>query len=96
MDLAKFREMPPLEWTKYVDLNLYGVLHCTRAVIDGRYERGFGRIVTLSSGAGRAGIPVGRLGRPEDIGAAVAFIASDEAGWITGQTTGVNGGSLTS
>ena len=41
-------------------------------------------------------MPVGRLGTPEDVGAAVVFLASDEAGWITGQTIGVNGGSVTS
>lgn len=36
--------------------------------------------------------PVGRMGRPEDIAAACAFFASDEAGYITGQILGVNGG----
>jgi 3-oxoacyl-[acyl-carrier protein] reductase len=41
-------------------------------------------------------VPVGRPGRPEDIGAAVVFLASEEAGWLTGQTIGLNGGSLTS
>lgn len=152
MGLARFRDMPPAEWARYVDLNLYGVLHCTRAVIDGMCERGFGRVITISSGAGQVGlpigvalygagkggaisfmrhlamevgrdgvtantlalglmdnagdeasvaplaasVPVGRLGTPEDVGAAVAFLASNEAGWITGQTLGVNGGSVTS
>jgi 3-oxoacyl-[acyl-carrier protein] reductase len=37
-------------------------------------------------------IPAQRMGTPEDIAAAVAFLASDEAGWITGQTIHVNGG----
>jgi 3-oxoacyl-[acyl-carrier protein] reductase/meso-butanediol dehydrogenase/(S,S)-butanediol dehydrogenase/diacetyl reductase len=37
-------------------------------------------------------ILLGRQGRPEDIAAAVAFFASDDAGWITGQTLNVNGG----
>lgn len=37
-------------------------------------------------------IPAGRLGRPEDVAAAVAFLASDEASYITGQIVGVNGG----
>ena len=37
-------------------------------------------------------IPLGRLGRPEDIAAAVAYLASDEAGWVTGATLHVNGG----
>ena len=35
-------------------------------------------------------------GLPEDVGAAVVFLASREAGWITGQTIGVNGGTVTS
>jgi len=37
-------------------------------------------------------IPMRRLAQPEDIAAAVAFIASDEAGYITGQTLSVSGG----
>jgi 2-hydroxycyclohexanecarboxyl-CoA dehydrogenase len=36
--------------------------------------------------------PVRRIGRPEDIAAACAFLISDEAGYITGQILGVNGG----
>jgi 3-oxoacyl-[acyl-carrier protein] reductase len=39
-----------------------------------------------------AGIPLGRLGNPEDIGEAVAFLASDKAQYITGQILHVNGG----
>ncbi len=38
------------------------------------------------------GIPMGRMGNPEEIAAAVAFLASDNAGYITGQTIHVNGG----
>jgi 3-oxoacyl-[acyl-carrier protein] reductase len=37
-------------------------------------------------------IPTGRIGRPEDIAAAVVYLASPEAGWVTGQTLHVNGG----
>jgi NAD(P)-dependent dehydrogenase (short-subunit alcohol dehydrogenase family) len=152
MGLVRFREMDPAQWRRYVDLNLYGVLHCTRAVIDGMCERGWGRVITISSGAGQIGlaigvalyaagkggaiafmrhlalevagsgvtantlslgmmenaaagggaealaqmVPVGRLGRPEDVGAAVVFLASEEAGWLTGQTIGLNGGWVTS
>ncbi|MDP7706014.1 SDR family NAD(P)-dependent oxidoreductase [Mycobacterium sp. TY815] len=36
--------------------------------------------------------PVRRIGKPEDIAAACAFLSSDEAGYITGQILGVNGG----
>ncbi len=39
-----------------------------------------------------AGIPVGRLGEPEEIARAVVFLAADEAAFITGETLSVNGG----
>jgi len=39
-------------------------------------------------------VPVGRLGTPDDIAAAAAFLASDEASFITGQVLGVNGGGV--
>jgi 3-oxoacyl-[acyl-carrier protein] reductase len=39
-------------------------------------------------------IPVGRLGRPEEVAAAVAYLASAEAGFVTGATLDVNGGML--
>lgn len=38
------------------------------------------------------GIPLGRMGQPGDVAAAVAYLASDEAGWVTGATMHVNGG----
>ncbi|MUG04710.1 3-oxoacyl-[acyl-carrier-protein] reductase [Bombella sp. ESL0378] len=37
-------------------------------------------------------IPLGRMGKPEDVAAAVVYLASDEAGWVTGTTLHVNGG----
>jgi 3-oxoacyl-[acyl-carrier protein] reductase len=37
-------------------------------------------------------IPLGRLGKPADIAASVLYLASDEAGWVTGATLHVNGG----
>ncbi len=41
-------------------------------------------------------IPLGRIGRPEDVARAILFLASDEAGWITGTTLVVDGGSTIS
>lgn len=152
MGVASFRDLDPSEWRRYLDLNIYGVLNCSKAVIDGMCARRFGRIITISSGAGQIGIrlgislygagkggaisfmrhlaiecardgvtvntlalglmsnqqdtpetaplagsvPVGRLGTPDEVGAAVVYLASNEAGWLTGQTIGLNGGSITS
>ena len=150
MALAPFRTMDPAAWEGPFRVNLYGVLHCCRAVIDGMCDRGWGRIITISSGAATAGtrigvspysagkgaglaftrtlalevarqgvtanslvlgmmgrgdrevdaglartIPVGRVGRPDDIGAACVWLASDEAAWVTGQSIEINGGAVT-
>jgi 3-oxoacyl-[acyl-carrier protein] reductase len=43
---------------------------------------------------GTAAIPVGRFGTPEEIGAAAVYLASAEAGYVTGQTLHVNGGMI--
>jgi 3-oxoacyl-[acyl-carrier protein] reductase len=43
-----------------------------------------------------AGYPLGRLGVPDDVASVVAFLASDDAGWMTGQTLVVDGGLLLS
>ena len=43
-----------------------------------------------------AGIPHGRLGKPEEIGNVAAFLASDLASWVTGQTIVVDGGQMLS
>ncbi|MYB27650.1 MAG: SDR family oxidoreductase [Acidimicrobiaceae bacterium] len=151
MKAEQFRGMDPADWQASVDVNLYGVMNCCHAVIDGMCERGWGRIITISSAAGTHGvhigvapysagkgggmsftrtlalevarfgvtantlalglferknreitehfaraIPAGRTGRPEDVAAACVWLASDEAEWVTAQTIGINGGSLTS
>jgi NAD(P)-dependent dehydrogenase (short-subunit alcohol dehydrogenase family) len=46
----------------------------------------------LHAAGGR--IPLGRVGRPEDIAAVVAFLLSDDSGYMTGQSVAANGGSI--
>ena len=41
----------------------------------------------------RRGIPVGRIGKPEEIAEAALYFASDEAGYVTGQVLNMSGGS---
>jgi NAD(P)-dependent dehydrogenase (short-subunit alcohol dehydrogenase family) len=57
--LRRFREMPVEDWDKFIRLNLYGPINCIRAVVDGMCDRGWGRIVTISSEAGRIGVGFG-------------------------------------
>jgi acetoacetyl-CoA reductase len=143
--------MTPDQWWRVINTNLGSMFNMSRNVIEGMRERGFGRIVNISSINGQkgqfgqanyaaakagilgftkalalegarknvtvnavapgycdtdmvaavpketlqtiiAGIPVGRLGTPADIGRVVAFLADDDAGFITGATFEVNGG----
>ena len=51
-----FREMDP---AAAIDVNLHGVMHTTHAVLAGMCERGFGRLITIASGAGCVGLPIG-------------------------------------
>lgn len=44
-------------WDKYLDVNLHGVLNCTRHALPGMVERSYGRVVTVISDAGRVGEP---------------------------------------
>ncbi|WP_261566072.1 SDR family NAD(P)-dependent oxidoreductase [Frankia gtarii] len=143
-----FKDTEPAFWRRFVDLNLYGMFNCTHVAVGSMCERGWGRIITISSEAARmgldinvaiygaskagaigltrhlavevapagvtvnaislgtmenvggrwgdriaAGIPRRRLGTGADAGAAVTFLASDEADWVTGQVLPVNGGS---
>ena len=145
------RKMDSDQWGAVLSVNLDSVFNMTRQAIDGMMERGFGRIVNISSVNGQKGqfgqtnysaakagmhgftmalaleaaakgvtvnsispgyvatrmvmaipqevrdqiiaqIPVGRLGRPEEIAAAVAFCASEEMGFMTGANLALNGG----
>jgi NAD(P)-dependent dehydrogenase (short-subunit alcohol dehydrogenase family) len=44
-----FIESTPEGWTPYINLNIYGAMHCMHAVLPGMCERGWGRIVQISS-----------------------------------------------
>ena len=148
---AVFKRMTEQDWMAVINTNLNSVFNVTRQVIDGMVERGWGRVVNISSvnaikgqfgqtnysaaKAGMAGfskalaqevvkkgvtvntvspgyvetdlvmairsdvrqqiidsIPMGRLAKPEEIAAVVAFLVSEEAGYITGANISVNGG----
>jgi NAD(P)-dependent dehydrogenase (short-subunit alcohol dehydrogenase family) len=54
-----FVDTDPGLWRRFVDLNLYGVLHCTHAALPSMCERGWGRVITISSEAGRSGTDLG-------------------------------------
>ena len=74
MGVGQFRETKPEDWRKQIDLNTYGVMNCSRAVINGMCDRGHGRIVTISSGAGTTGIPLGVSAYGAGKGGGIAFM----------------------
>ncbi len=51
---SPLEEITDQAWHAVVDANLTGAFHCTRAVVAGMKQRGWGRIVNISSGAGRS------------------------------------------
>ena len=147
-----FHKMTREQWQEVIDTNLSGLFNMTHPIFPGMRERGFGRIINISSINGQKGqagqvnysaskagdigftralaqegafkgitvnaicpgyigtemvravpekvlnekiipqIPVGRLGEPEEIGRCVVFLASDDAGFLTGSTISPNGG----
>ena len=56
-DLGPFVGTDPADWTRYFGVNLFGVMHCARAVLPGMIERTDGRLVTIISDAARWGEP---------------------------------------
>ena len=72
--ITLFREMDPSRWHINIDLNLYGVLNCCKAVIDGMCERRWGRIVTVSSSAGQQGVGIGTSAYSAGKGGAISFM----------------------
>ena len=149
---AMFHKMTPEKWNEVINTNLTGLFNMTHPIWSGMRDRGFGRIINISSINGQKGqmgqanysaakagdlgftkalaqegafkgitvnaicpgyigtemvraidenvlktkiipqIPVGRLGEPEEIARCVVFLASDDAGFITGSTLSANGG----
>ena len=146
-----FRKMSVEDWRAVIDTNLNSMFNVTRQVIDGMLEKGWGRIINISSVNGQKGqfgqtnystakaglhgftmalaqevaskgitvntvspgyiatdmvkairqdvldrivstIPVRRLGEPAEIASIVAWLASDDAGFVTGADFSVNGG----
>jgi NAD(P)-dependent dehydrogenase (short-subunit alcohol dehydrogenase family) len=74
MGLVQFRDSEPAGWMGAINVNLFGVLHCSRAVINGMCERGFGRVITISSGAGITGLRIGVSPYAAGKGGAIAFM----------------------
>jgi 2-hydroxycyclohexanecarboxyl-CoA dehydrogenase len=156
-ELKPFVETDEEFWQEVLEVNFKGGLRLTHALLPSMIERRWGRIVNISSDAGRVGsslesvyagakgaiisftktvaretarlgvtanivcpgptdtemlqdvaaahkdaekvlerlaraVPMKRLGKPEDVAAAVRFFASEGAGYITGQTLSVSGG----
>jgi acetoacetyl-CoA reductase len=150
---APLHKMQKNQWDDVISTNLTSAFNLSHVLINGMRDRGFGRIVNISSingllgqfgqtnySAAKAGIigmtkalareaaskgitvnavapgyidtemvravkpevmekivsaiPVGRLGKAEEVARCVLFLASDNAGFITGETISVNGGQL--
>jgi acetoacetyl-CoA reductase len=146
-----FKRMSESDWYDVINTNLNSVFNVTRQVVEGMTDRGWGRIINVSSvnalkgqfgqtnySAAKAGmhgfskalaqevvrkgvtvntispgyvatdmvmairqevrdqivatIPMGRLAQPEEIGGLVSYLASEEAGYITGANISINGG----
>jgi acetoacetyl-CoA reductase len=146
-----FHKMDPEQWSEVIRVNMDSVYNMTRHVIEGMRDRGWGRVINISSINGQKGqmgqtnysaakagvigftkalalenarkgvtvncvcpgyidtemvqavpenvlasiigqIPVGRLGKGEEIADMVAFLAGEHAGYVTGSTLSLNGG----
>ena len=57
VSLGKFAESEPPEWNRYLAVNLFGVMNCTRAALPHMVGAGGGRVITIISDAGRVGEP---------------------------------------
>lgn len=147
-----FKKMDKVNWDAVIKTNLDSCFNMTKQVCDGMVERGWGRIINISSVNGQKGafgqtnysaakagmhgftkalayevakkgvtvntispgyigtkmvmdipsdvletkivpqIPMGRLGKPEEVAGLVAYLSSDEAAFVTGANIAINGG----
>ncbi len=71
-----FREMAPAEWDNPIEVNLRGVLNCVHAVINPMVDAGWGRIITISSGAGSSGVGIGVAPYSAGKGGGLGFMRS--------------------
>ncbi|SEO82936.1 SDR family NAD(P)-dependent oxidoreductase [Trujillonella endophytica] len=55
IQMKKFVDEDPATWKAFVDLNVYGPLNCTHTALPGMLERGWGRVITISSESARVG-----------------------------------------
>lgn len=74
MQPTPFREMDPEQWRAPIDVNLAGVMNTTHAVLPGMCDRGFGRFITIASGAGVIGLPIGVAPYGAAKGGAISFM----------------------
>ncbi|MCH2171935.1 SDR family oxidoreductase [Myxococcota bacterium] len=74
MQPRPFRDMGPAEWEAPIDVNLRGVMHTTHAALPGMVDRGFGRLITVSSGAGVVGLGIGVAPYGAGKGGAISFM----------------------
>jgi NAD(P)-dependent dehydrogenase (short-subunit alcohol dehydrogenase family) len=76
MALQRFIDMDPVDWEGPIRVNLYGVMNCCHAVVPGMCERGWGRVITISSGAATAGVNIGVAPYSAGKGGGIAFTRS--------------------
>lgn len=67
---GRFADTEPADWEMFLRVNLYGVLHCTRAVLPTMIANEWGRVLTIVSDAGRTGDPGGAVYGAAKAGAA--------------------------